>query len=148
MQSATPADLVVFAHAALFSPALSTLKAALDRGYLLNFMGLTSKTLTKSPPHSVAMIKGHMDQARKNQKSTKPKDQPVDSPPSPPTSTASPLATTETNAPTSVLPSSLNPPVAKSIPTKLDNSSWLPAPVTITFSCCTTTTASAPLINQ
>ena len=78
VQSATPSDLVVFAHATLFSPALSTLKLALERGYLPNFMGLTAKTLTKSPHHSVAMIKGHMHQARKNQRSTKPKGQPVE----------------------------------------------------------------------
>jgi hypothetical protein len=28
--------------------------------------------LNKYPPHSVAMVKGHLDQARKNQHSTKP----------------------------------------------------------------------------
>jgi hypothetical protein len=72
VHSATPADLVAFAHAALFSPALSTLKRALECGYLPNFMGLTSKTLTKYPPRSVAMVKGHLDQVRKNQNSTKP----------------------------------------------------------------------------
>ena len=71
MHSATPSELVAFAHATLFPPALSTLKQALDRGYLPNFVGLTAKALTKHPPHSVAMIKGHLDQARKNQRSTK-----------------------------------------------------------------------------
>jgi hypothetical protein len=76
VQSATPADLVAFAHATLFSPALSTLKAALDRGFLPHFMGLTAATLSKSPPHSVAMIKGHLDQTRKNQQSTKAKPPP------------------------------------------------------------------------
>jgi hypothetical protein len=45
MHSATPAELVAFAHAALFSPVLSTLKQALDRGYLPNFVGLTAKAL-------------------------------------------------------------------------------------------------------
>ena len=71
--STTSAELVAFAHACLFSPALSTLKRALDCGYLPHFMGLTSTTLANNPPDSVAMVKGHMDQARKNQKSTKPK---------------------------------------------------------------------------
>ena len=71
IQSATPAELVAFAHAALFSPALSTLTTALKRGFLPNFMGLTAKSLRKYPPHSVAMVKGHLDQARKNQRSTK-----------------------------------------------------------------------------
>ncbi|KAI2502231.1 hypothetical protein MHU86_12203 [Fragilaria crotonensis] len=69
--SATPAELVAFAHAALFSPALSTLTKALDRGYLPQCMGLTSQALRKHPPHSVATIKGHLDQTRKNQRSTK-----------------------------------------------------------------------------
>ena len=69
--SATPTELVAFAHAALFSPALSTLTKALDRGYLPQCMGLTSQALRKHPPHSVATIKGHLDQTRKNQRSTK-----------------------------------------------------------------------------
>ena len=80
VQSATPTELVAFAHAALFSPALSTLKTALDRGYLPHFMGLTTKAVTKHPPQSVAMIKGHLDQSRKNQRSTKPKTLPDKSP--------------------------------------------------------------------
>ena len=80
IHSATPAELVAFAHASLFSPALSTLTTALKRGYLPNFMGLTAKALRKYPPHSVAMVKGHLDQARKNQRSTK-KALPSTSPP-------------------------------------------------------------------
>jgi hypothetical protein len=71
VQSATPAELVAFAHASLFSPALSTLDAALKRGFLPQFMGLTTKTLRTYPPTSIAMIKGHLDQSRKNQRSTK-----------------------------------------------------------------------------
>ncbi|KAI2496142.1 hypothetical protein MHU86_18373 [Fragilaria crotonensis] len=69
--STTPADLVAFAHATMFSPALSTLKTALDRGYVPDFHGLTTKTLSRYPPLSVAMIKGHLDQSRKNLRSTK-----------------------------------------------------------------------------
>ena len=70
--TATPADLVAFAHAALFSPALSTLQLALDRGYISQFPGLTAQSLRKYPPSSIPMIKGHLDQSRKNQRSTKP----------------------------------------------------------------------------
>jgi hypothetical protein len=70
--SATPAELVTFAHAALFSPALSTLAAALNKVYLSNFTGLTTKTLQKYPPQSVPMVKGHLRQTRQNQCSTKP----------------------------------------------------------------------------
>ncbi|KAI2511195.1 hypothetical protein MHU86_3160 [Fragilaria crotonensis] len=80
--AATPADLVAFAHAALFSPALSTLQFALDRGYVSDFPGLTAQTLCKYPPVSIPMIKGHLDQSRTNQHSTKPAI-PGDVPPSP-----------------------------------------------------------------
>jgi hypothetical protein len=73
----TAADLVTFAHAALFSPVLSTLEKALERGYLTNFPGLTPKTLKKYPPRSIATSKGHQDQARRNQRSTKPKPTPI-----------------------------------------------------------------------
>ena len=43
--SAMPAELIRFAHAALFSPVLSTLEEALKKGYLTNFPGLTAKLL-------------------------------------------------------------------------------------------------------
>jgi hypothetical protein len=69
--SATASELVAFAHASLFSPTLSTLATALDKGYIPNFPGLSSRTLRNHPPQSAAMIKGHLDQARKNTKSTK-----------------------------------------------------------------------------
>jgi hypothetical protein len=59
--SATPADKVAFAHAALFSPALSTLAKALNKGHLTNFPGLaTANDLRSHPPHSIPMIKGHL----------------------------------------------------------------------------------------
>jgi hypothetical protein len=70
--SATPAQLVAFAHAALFSPALSTLVRALEEHYISGFPGLSSKLLRKYPPQSVPMVKGHLDQSRQNQRSTKP----------------------------------------------------------------------------
>jgi hypothetical protein len=40
-----PADLKAFAYAALFSPALSTLAIALEKGFLTNFPGLTPALL-------------------------------------------------------------------------------------------------------
>jgi len=69
--SATPQALVTFSHAALFSPALSTLTTALAKGFLPPMPGLTLATLRKYPPNSVATIKGHLDQLRKNLRSTK-----------------------------------------------------------------------------
>jgi len=79
---ASTADCVAFAHASLFSPALSTLAEALRRGHLPEFAGLTLDALRKYPPQSEAMIKGHLDQTRMNQHSTQPPpDSSVSSPP-------------------------------------------------------------------
>jgi len=69
--SASPADLIAFAHAALFSPVLSTLAEALHHGHIPEFAGLTLDALQKYPPQSEAMIKGHLDQTHMNQRSTK-----------------------------------------------------------------------------
>lgn len=69
-QTTKPAELVAFAHAALFSPALSTLQKALNKNYISNFPGLTAASLKLHPPQSVATIKGHLDQVRKNIRST------------------------------------------------------------------------------
>jgi hypothetical protein len=67
----TTAAMIKFDHAALFSPALSTLNHALANHWLLNFPGLSSKALRKHPPQSLATTKGHLDQQRMNQRSTK-----------------------------------------------------------------------------
>ena len=73
-QSANPADLVIFAHASLFSPVF-TLKKALQNNFI-SLPGLTKKTLAQYPPASVAMQKGHLDQARQHQQSTQSRDPP------------------------------------------------------------------------
>jgi hypothetical protein len=78
--SATPAEVIAFAHASLFSPALSTLEKAIDKGYLINFPGLTKAGLRKHPPRLIPMVKGHLDHNRQNQCSTKPKPAPTESP--------------------------------------------------------------------
>ena len=68
---ATPAHLVAFHHASLGAPTLSTLEKALRLNYITGFPGLTVETLRKYPPrHSIPMLKGHLDQSRKNQRST------------------------------------------------------------------------------
>jgi hypothetical protein len=64
-------ELVAYAHTAMFPPALSTLEKALHKGYVRNLPGLTAKTLRRHPPRSVATAKGHLDQTRKNMRSTK-----------------------------------------------------------------------------
>jgi hypothetical protein len=62
-------DLIAFAHGAMFSPAISTLKKAL-RNNFITIPGLTIENLTKHPPPIVATTKGHLDQVRKNKQST------------------------------------------------------------------------------
>jgi hypothetical protein len=74
--SVSPAKLVTFAHAALFSPSLWTLCTALDLKHVAGFPGLTSKLVRKYPPKSIASAVGHMDQSQKKQRSTKPKPSP------------------------------------------------------------------------
>jgi hypothetical protein len=69
--SATPSELVAFAHASLFSRTLSALSTALDTGHVPNFPGSSSRTLRNSPPRSAAMTKGHLDQTRKKLRSAK-----------------------------------------------------------------------------
>jgi hypothetical protein len=59
----TAAELIAFAHATLFSPALSTIESALNKGFLTNFPGLSLRSLRHNPPHSIATAKGHMDQS-------------------------------------------------------------------------------------
>ena len=58
--SATPAELVAFAHAAMGSPSPSTLIATLEKGFVHNFPGLTAAKLKKWTPTTVATAKGHV----------------------------------------------------------------------------------------
>jgi hypothetical protein len=64
-------ERIAFYHAALFSPSLSTWCDAIDNGHLTSWPELTSAQVRKHPPQSMAMHKGHMDQDRSNQRSTK-----------------------------------------------------------------------------
>jgi len=81
----TVADLVAFAHAALFSPTLSTLQEALWCHHLPEFARLTLVHLCHLPPKSLAMHQGHLDQSWQNQSSTKCTDDVTDDhfPPTP-----------------------------------------------------------------
>jgi hypothetical protein len=66
-----PAALVQFAHAALFSPTITTLEKAIKNNFLVGFPGLNQQSIKDHPPHSIPTIKGHLDQNRKNKQSTK-----------------------------------------------------------------------------
>ena len=73
--SSGPGDIVAFHHAALFSPAISTLQTAMEKNFLPPLPGLTKHTLAKYTPNLEATMMGHLDNIRKNYKSTK-KDTP------------------------------------------------------------------------
>ena len=70
--STTMADRIAYYHACCFSPVLSTWCKAIDEGRFTSWPELTSSLVKKYPPRSIAMVKGHLDQDRANQRSTKP----------------------------------------------------------------------------
>jgi hypothetical protein len=72
-QDTLTSDLCAFHHTALFSPAPSTLLAALNNGFLDTFPGLTPHVVKKYLPPSEATAKGHLDQDRQNVQSTRTK---------------------------------------------------------------------------
>jgi hypothetical protein len=65
------AEQLNFLHAALFSPVPSTLLHAIQRGHLTTWPGLTSHNVKRFLHKSIATVKGHLDQTRKNKRSTK-----------------------------------------------------------------------------
>ena len=69
----TIADRIAFYHATMFSPSLSTWCKAIDANLLSTWPDLTSAQVRKHPPISSALVKGHLDQSRANQRSTKTK---------------------------------------------------------------------------
>jgi hypothetical protein len=78
-------ELIAFLHAACGSPVPSTWTKAIDNGHFATWPGLTSDLVRKQLPKSIATVKGHLNQQRKNIRSTQPKsdtdEQPVsDSP--------------------------------------------------------------------
>jgi hypothetical protein len=64
-------ELIEYLHACCFSPVPSTWKKAIRRGYFTTWPGLTEKLVQKHLPKSDATTKGHLDQQRKNIRSTK-----------------------------------------------------------------------------
>ncbi len=66
---ATQAQLVAFYHASMGSPAISTLTAAIDDGYI-KLPGLSSALVRKYPPDLTATAKDHLDLIRQGLQST------------------------------------------------------------------------------
>jgi hypothetical protein len=141
ISTATPANLVAFAHAALFSPSLTTLGLALAKGYIPNLPGLSTATLRRHPPNSAAMVKGHLVRSLARI-SAEPGPRSFllkQSPSSTMMTTCFPLPPLTVPDPTSAILVSWNPP-AKSSPTKRDNSLRRPATKTTISSFYTITT--------
>jgi hypothetical protein len=64
-------NAIKFMHAACFSPTTATWTKAIDSGAFQSWPGLTSKAVRQLLPKSMATAMGHMDQQRKNLRSTK-----------------------------------------------------------------------------
>ena len=64
-------ERIAYYHACCFSPALSTWCTAIDAGHFTTWPELTSQLVRQYAPASIAMHKGHLDQTRRNQRSTK-----------------------------------------------------------------------------
>lgn len=69
--SSSISEVIQFMHAALGSPAQSTLLQAIHAGRLTTWPGLTVENVRKHLPKSTATVKGHLDHIRKNIRSTK-----------------------------------------------------------------------------
>jgi hypothetical protein len=66
-------NAVKFLHAACFSPTTDTWTKAIKQDFFKTWPVLTAPVVSKHLPKSVATAMGHMDQQRKNVRSTKPK---------------------------------------------------------------------------
>jgi hypothetical protein len=64
----------------VFSPVTDTWTAAIDQGYFKTWPMFTAADIRKHLPKSMATAMGHLDQQRKNTRSTKPKEKAVNPP--------------------------------------------------------------------
>jgi hypothetical protein len=67
---------IKFLHVACFSPTTATWTQAINKGFFRSIPALTAKTVYKQLPKSMATAMGHMDQIRKNVRSTRHRKQP------------------------------------------------------------------------
>ncbi len=65
------AELVIYHHTTLGSPAPSTLLRTIRRGHLTTFPGLTTHFISKHRPKSIATTLGNQDQEAENTRSTR-----------------------------------------------------------------------------
>lgn len=71
LQNQTKRDLAQFLHACAFSPAVSTLQAAISKGNFITWPGINTVNFKKLIKTTTATAKGHLDQERANLRSTK-----------------------------------------------------------------------------
>jgi hypothetical protein len=64
-------DLIIFLHAAAFSPCISTWCQAIEKGFFATWPGLTSSLVRKYLPKPLATTKGHLKEERQGLRSTK-----------------------------------------------------------------------------
>ncbi len=69
---------VQFLHEAAFAPSKGTWINAIKKGHFATWPGLNVEIVNKHLPKSVATSQGHLDQQRKNLRSTKPKPEETD----------------------------------------------------------------------
>ena len=101
----------------MFSPAMKTWCDAIDAGRMTTWPELTSAQVQCRPhTNSQPMIKGHLDQNRKNKCSTKakPPDVPMEQPTDPTESVALPNEAEQVETPTDVCPPQTEPSALKS----------------------------------
>jgi hypothetical protein len=70
-------DLINYLHAACFSPEKSTWITAIKNGHFTSWPGLTEHAVEKHLSKSTSTPKGHLNQQRKNARTTKVKDSKV-----------------------------------------------------------------------
>ena len=68
--NSTIPERIAYYHACCFSPSLSTWCKAIDAGHFTTWPELKSQLVRQYAPEYLAMYKGHLDQTRKNQRST------------------------------------------------------------------------------
>jgi hypothetical protein len=78
--TSTKPELIQYLHAACFSPVTSTWLRAIRNNNFVTWPGVSTQSVNKHLPKSIATAQGHLDQAPKNRRSTKPK--PTPDPPS------------------------------------------------------------------
>jgi hypothetical protein len=69
--SSNTSELLQYLHASLLSPRKSTWLNAIRNGHFTTWPGITASSVNKLLPNAIATALGHMDQKRKNYRTTR-----------------------------------------------------------------------------